>query len=101
MSQNKIVTNCLKTTGRPSKYSNDEERKEAKKNQIARSKSRPIYKELVKIYNKNYYEKHKEQRKEDYRKNNTRIMCEVCNKSLLKRNMKRHYETDLHKSNMV
>ena len=76
----------LKTINRPpSKYANEEERKE-----------------MVKIYNKNYYQKHKKQRKEDYKKNNSiKVMCEVCNKSLLKRNMKRHLETNTHKSNMV
>ena len=90
------------TINKPSKYSNDEERKEAKRKQITSYKSQPIYKEIIKIYNKNYYEKHKEQRKEDYKKKNSiKVMCEICHKSLLKRNIKRHYETDLHKSNIV
>jgi hypothetical protein len=91
-----------KTIGRPVKYANEEERKEARRLASARCKSQPVYKEMVKIYNKNYYESHKDQRKEDYKKKNSvKITCEVCNKTLLKRNLKKHNETDRHKNNIV
>lgn len=96
------LTNFNKTTGRPAKYANEEERREARKFASLKHKAQPIYKEMEKLYNKKYYEKNRDQRKEDYKKkNSTKITCEVCNRDLLQRNLKRHNETDRHKNNIV
>lgn len=69
------------------------EKKSEEKKQIMPSKT----KELVKIYNKTYYEANKAKLLEDAVK---KIKCDSCNVECSKSNMSKHIKTEKHKLNV-
>lgn len=95
----KRVSPAQPVRGRPRKYFTEEERKEALRLSTQKSKSREIYKQLEKIYNQQYYQNNKDKRKKQP-KRPERQVCEICNRSILKSNIRKHEKTKKHLNNM-